>query len=128
MDNTIPNVISDRIGHPENLIFHNVIGQTIYFFGSHCDKWNCYEWSERCDIGCEKLVTPKIKHIIIRNMEFKQIITASDKTKNFIVIGNDDISFDVNDLNKEFFLSESDAQNYLNTVGKDKVHIHYVDT
>ena len=125
--NIIKNIIGDQICHAENLIFSNIIGQTIYFFGSHCDKWNCDEWNERCDIGCEKLKTPKIKHITICEMKFKQITTAQNTIKKRIFIGNDEISFNVNDLNENFFLSEKDAQHFLDTHKPEEIRIYHVD-
>lgn len=127
MNNIITNIIGDMICHTENLIFSNIIGQTIYFFGSHCDKWNCNEWDERCDIGCEKLITPKIKHITINQMSFKQFTTNKNELKNKVYIGNDDLRFDVNDLNKEFFLSENEAQKFLDSHETKDIHIHHTD-
>ena len=127
MEPIIKNIISDMIGKSENLIFSNIVGQTIYFFGSQCHKWDCHEWNERCDIGCEKLKTPEIRNIIVTEMLFRQVKTIQNEIKQYVLIGNGETKFNVNDLNTDFFTSESDAKAYLDSHELKDIHIHHVD-
>lgn len=116
------------IGELQDIINEKFIGKTIYYIGSQCDKWFCDEYDERCDIGCEKIKTPEIKSLFIRNVYFKQVEFQDNTIRNYVILSNghiDEVCLSINDLGKSVFLSESDAKLYLESHNIEDIEIHY---
>ncbi len=112
----------------KNTIKTTFIGRTIYYFGSACDKFECPECGERCDIGCKTLRTPVIKSFVIKCVSFSQITTPTGETKDFVTFDNHSISkieFELNKLNTAFFLTEDAIREYQNTHSIDEITIKY---
>ena len=85
------------------------VGDTVWFVGTECDKNDCWEYSDYCHRGCEKLKTPKIRETTIRQFCLKgnQFDSMTDTDALYSSTSE---YFYLQDIGKTVFLTREEAK------------------
>lgn len=88
------------------------VGDTVWFIGTECDKWDCWDYGDHCHIGCKKWKTPKIRETTIR--QFRLFGDHFDSMTDTTALADSSSNhFHLRDIGKTVFLTREEAEKAL---------------